>query len=253
MRVYFHPTCASSHKVIKELQRRGLLSSVELVNVSNVAAAGVFAEEIWSVPWIVEDGRPLATDPLDPEEAAEIVERRRARIPDDAVKGFMRAVLSSLYASSLVYVHGSLRPVMSRKFLQAALRSWLGGPDPNSTAELLMRDEGSLLSEYRPKIIRTLSYGMARVLWWSNGGAPPKEPPNEVQVAAWLLSTSSIGRAGLPDRPHTLADAARELAEAIKGDFDHLMRKVGDEQSAILGDVDYWRALEALRASPGNL
>ncbi|MGC9177915.1 MAG: hypothetical protein ACP5G6_05810 [Conexivisphaera sp.] len=250
MRIYYHPTCASSHRVIRELHARGLLPRVELVKVSHVATAGVMDDEIWSVPWIAEDGRPLATDPLDPDEAAGIVEHHRARVPDDASKAFMYAVLGSLYASSLVYVHGSLRPVMSPRFVQAALRSWLGGPDPTSGVESILREEGALLSEYRGKIIRVLSYGMARMLWWSSGGESPDELPGELQVATWLLSTASIGRAGLPDRPQSLRPAVRELTEAIRGDFDRLIRRVGEEQSSIMGDEEYWRLLQQATRSP---
>ncbi len=248
MRLYYHPTCASSYRVIKELHARGLLPRVELVKVSRVAEAGVMGEEVWSVPWISDGGLPLATDPLDPEEAAEIVGSRRARIPDDAAKAFMSAVLGSLYASSLVYVHWSLRPAMSPRFVQAALRSWLGGPDPASSVQSILREEDALLAEYRGKVLRVLSYGIARTLWWSNGGRPPDEPPDEREVAMWLLSTASIGRAGLPDRPQLLGPAARELAEALRADFDRVVRRVDEEQSTIAGDEGYWRLLEGKTA-----
>lgn len=242
--IYYHPTCASSHRVIRELSGRNLLPKVRLISVSR-AIPDVLGGEIWSVPWIVENGVPLATDPIDPEEAAGIVENGRAKIPDDGVKAFMSAVLSSLYATSLVYVHDSLRPVMSTRFAAAALRSALGGPDPRPVMESAARDERAILEKYRGKLVRVLSYGLMRIMWWSRGGSAPPDPPDEHYTALWLLSTVSLGRAGLPERPQRVLDVARELADAMKGDFDRLTERIGYEQSEIMGDMEYWGLLAA--------
>lgn len=248
MRIYYHPTCASSYRVLGELSRRSLLDRVELVRVSHVAPTRALAEEIWSVPWLTDDGGPLATDPIEPEEAASIVELGRARLPEEPVRAFMSAVLASLYASALTYVHGSLRAVASRRFAEAALRSRLGGPDAGELIGTILREDPALVEDYRGKLMRTLSYGVVRTLWWAGGGVRPEEPPSEREVGLWLLSSASLGRVGLPDAPHTVASRARELAEAVRSDFERLARKVDEEQSAIMHDSEYWALVRRTRA-----
>ncbi|MGC8556367.1 MAG: hypothetical protein ACP5NG_05135, partial [Conexivisphaera sp.] len=125
------------------------------------------------------------------------------------------------------------------------LRSRLGGPDPGPVLASVARDERALLEAYRGKVLRVLSYGLLRALWWANGGEPPGEPPGEREVALWLLSTASIGRAGLPDRPQLAARRSRDLAEAVRGDFDRLAKRVDEEQRAIMEDAEYWEILDA--------
>ncbi|MEB3862081.1 MAG: hypothetical protein GSR84_07675 [Desulfurococcales archaeon] len=241
--ILIHPTCATSYKVVKHLHSKGLLDRVELAPTSRPASA--FKARVWSVPWIIVDGIPAATDPVTPEEAESIVREGRAEIPEDPEKAFMETVLHSAYAASVAVVHDSIAPVLDEDLASAALRTPLGGPDPGQ-----LRVDDNLYREWRNMLVRALAISLVREIWWTTRGHPPSiEGLGNLEALAgtWLLAKASIGRAGLPGDPSRgEAVGARELAEFLSKAYKSLVRRIEREQKTILGDREYWRLVEDL-------
>ena len=187
--VYFHPTCASSRKLIKGLVERGYSGRVRFVDLTKPVKL------VWSVPWVEFKGKPTATDPVSVEEVVEILEGR-ARPPKHVLSAFVRTLIHSMYASSLAYLHRSLEPVMDPEFLSAATRHPLGGAPPEEVKRVVLSREEEVLKRYEGDLEYTLAVGYVRYLYWSGG-----REPEERELALWLLTHASFGRVGLPWDP----------------------------------------------------
>lgn len=245
VRIHIHPTCMTSYRLVKKLYEENLLGKVKLVDTSLVAPSRVLESGVWSVPWVSVDGAPAATDPVDPEEVVGIVVEGRAHLPNDPAERFMETVLHSMYASSLVYMHGSLKPVYSHSLASAAARSPLGGPEPGAVLRAVAERGEELLDKWIDAFMRVLGIGYVRTLWWAAGGGPGElEPPSQTQVAVWLLSAASMGRVGLPWKPYLDSGKVRRLATFIEKGFKGLLNRVAREQETIMGDEEYWEILE---------
>ncbi|MEB3774147.1 MAG: hypothetical protein GSR86_04375 [Desulfurococcales archaeon] len=237
-----HPTCATSYTIVKHLHSKGLLEKVELLSASDMGI--VFKHRVWSVPWIMVNGEPVATDPVEPGEVEGIIEGSGIEPPRDPTLRFMETVLHSAHASSLALLWGSLDPVMDEDLIKAALRSPLTG----YTAKDL--DPSRIdYDEWMDKFGRALAISFVRELWWAAEGNPPQEPPPmdelRVYVRHWLISKASLGRAGIPLNP-LKNDYSRidSMARFLGASYKALLRRVKREQEAILSDELYWRILE---------
>lgn len=242
--VFFHPSCLSSKRLIMTLHREGLLTRVRFIDVSNVAGSGAMRFEVWSVPWLVYDGRAAAMDPIKPEEMLGIIERGEADVPRHVETAFVRAVLHSSYASACVYLHGSLEPVLSESLASAAVRHPFGGPSPGEVLERVRRAGPDLLEDLMERSLITLGAAYLRAVFWT--GDSDARPPDEGEVARWLLASVSIGRVGLPRRPIPDPGRVRRLAQHIRDDFSSLLERVSKEQEEVLGDEEYWSVLRGL-------
>ncbi len=243
LEIHFHPTCASSYRLVKHLHGAGILGRVRLLDVSLPGPSGAMYG-VWSVPWIVMKGRPVATDPIKPEEVEEFVLTGRMRPPRHTIGAFVRTLIHSMFASALVYLHRSLEPVMDPSFISAAVRTPAGGPDPGGVIDTLRRKEEEVLDRWMGDVAYTLAVGYVRTAYWASGrvrGEPAKE-----EVASWLLSTASIGRVGLPWRPGIVSDRVGKLVDLIREGKEELQEKVKREQETILRDDEYWEILRGI-------
>ncbi len=249
--MYFHPSCATSRQVIVGLKRAGLLERVELIPLTDGLHAIKFG--VWSVPWIIVDGRPAITDPTDAEEVVSTLMGSRPGVGDE-VEAFMNAVLHSSFATTVSLAHGSIDPVLDPDFISAAVRSPLTGADYMGIASSLAGEGIRLFVEWRDKLRRAAAVSFVRELYWaSNGSITPEEVASTatpMSVGAWMLAKASVGRAALPVRPH---GAAREDAEWIASFVSRaakgLLEKVRAEQEEIYGDVHYLKTLSRLGLS----
>ena len=244
--VYVHPTCAASYEAVKELARRGLLGRVEL---REATASAALREGVWSVPWILVDGRPVATDPVPAEEVAAIVEGSWSpRGGLDPLEAFAETVLHSAIAAAVAYLNRGLRQVIDEALVSAATRAPLRGLDPSSLArEIAARSQG-LYERWEDAYMRALGISYVRELWWATRGSLDRERLRELatpeNVGAWLLAKASIGRAGLPWRPLLEEERLERLAGFIRRGAAGLVSRIKREQERILGDEEYWRILE---------
>ncbi|NOZ88959.1 MAG: hypothetical protein GXO15_03450 [Crenarchaeota archaeon] len=243
--VYIHPTCATSYELVKALAGEGLLDAVELRDTSSPGP--VLRGAVWSVPWILVDGRPAATDPVSAEEAAEIIRGTWSRGVEDPVKAFMETVLHSAYAAALAYLHGSLRPVLDEALASAAVRAPLSGVEPRGVLEAVEAEAERLYGEWEDPIMRALGISYVREAWWASGGTLSRDQLRAAAapeaVGAWLIAKASIGRAGLPPRPLPPRERVERLASFIQRAAAGLLNRVRREQEQILGDEEYWRLL----------
>ncbi|MET1127884.1 MAG: hypothetical protein ABWW70_00995 [Thermoproteota archaeon] len=241
-----HPTCASSYRVVKHLDERGLLGRVELVVADKPSAA--FRYRAWSVPWVLVDGEPAASDPVSPEELERIIVEGKAGAPGSVEEAFMEAVLHSAYASSLALLWGSLEPVLDRDLASAALRSPLTGVKPEEALQRVGAEAERLYGEWSDKMARALGISFVREAWWALRGKLTAEALRDMAtpaaVGAWLLAKASIGRIGLPSRPLLREGPAEAIARFVRAAARGLLNKIEREQREILEDGRYWSILD---------
>ncbi|MGC9071757.1 MAG: hypothetical protein ACP5HK_03560 [Acidilobus sp.] len=244
--MYFHPSCATSHEVIVGLRMSGLLGVVRLISLergSDAVSLGV-----WSVPWIVIDGRPAVTDPTTVSEVISVLRGSRPSV-GDPLEAFMNAVLHSSFATAVSILHSSVSPVADPTFVSAALRSPLTGADASEVAQLAAAEGRQLFREWRDKLRRAVAISFVRELYWASGGSITAKETSSIttpaSVGAWLIAKGSVGRVALPARPEGAArEDAEWIAAFVRRTAKGLLEKVREEQEGIYGDREY---LETLR------
>ncbi len=224
-----------------------LLDHATLVATTDIGPVDALGQRIWSVPWIVIDGKPAATDPIEGDELEEILVQGRGREPLSVEEAFMETVLHSAYATALAYLHGSLQPVLDTALASAAVRSPLTRINPEMVIDIVKANKEGLYSSWEDKLMRALAVSYVRELWWASNGflerSQVEDNATPLQVAQWLLAKASIGRNGLPLKPFPDRDRVQKLASFIRRGAAGLLNKVRHEQEKILGDKDYWRLL----------
>ncbi|MEZ0394596.1 MAG: hypothetical protein ABWK00_06110 [Desulfurococcaceae archaeon] len=250
--IVVHPTCATSYEVLKRLAAKGLLDRVEVTVADSPA---MIRRGVWSVPWILVNGVPAATDPVTAEEVESIIRGASVSPPGDVAGAFMDAVLHSSYALSVVALWGSLEPAIDQGLVSAALRAPLTGANVAGALSLLREQASELYSKWEDAMARALGVSFVRDAWWASGGSLEPEALESIAsptaIGAWLLARASVGRVGLPPNPLGRGRrAAERISEFVVRGARGLLNRVRAEQGKILGDGDYWRLLEAVAGRP---
>ena len=244
LRIYVHPTCYSSYKLLKYLASKGLMGSVKLVSLAEPWEA--VSSGIVSVPWLSLDGEPAAVDPVDGEEVEAIIRGVKLNPPRDVLKAYMDSILASSYASSVALLHGSLEPVAFRSLAKAALRYPLTRLDPEPLLETVKSEGRSLYGDLEAKIARVVAVNYVRELYWASGGSlePGDLRVDRLSVAAWLIAKASVGRAGLPFNPvRANWDGVDIVVSMVESRGDSILEDVRREQATIYGDLEYLKLL----------
>ena len=254
VRVYVHPTCYSSYRLVKGLAEQRLLDRVELVDTSRHPLHAL-SEGVWSVPWVTVDGVPVATDPVTVEEVAAIIRGEGLEVSVDPVEAFMEAVLHSAYATAVALVYGSVKPVVEEGFVSAALRAPLRGLNPSKLAAELAARLEEVPGQWLDKLVRAAGVSLVRELWWGSQGALTLSELRSITprtVAAWLLAKASVGRVGLPPNPleENIAKIASRIASFVQRGAVGLVNKVRKEWEEIVSDKDYQKLLENRALAP---
>jgi len=240
--IIIHPTCATSYKIIKYLKAKGILDKVEVLNSDSPATT--FKYNVWSVPWILLDGEPVATDPIEPEELYSIINAIKINMNWNPTDKFMETILHSAYASSITLLHDSIKPVMDEDLIKAALRTRI---------TRLTREEIKVTRElyisWKDKLARALAISFIRELWWATQGNPPETLTKrelDTLIPIWLISKASIGRAGLPNNPAKTLHTTKPIIDFIQKTYKNLLKKIQREQETIYTDKEYWKTLNEL-------
>ncbi len=246
--LYFHPSCATSRDVILGLRMRWLLTRVELVPL--LRGSDAIRLGVWSVPWILFEGRPAITDPTDADEVVSALNGSRPLIYDP-LQAFMNAVIHSSFATSVALVNGSISPVADAEFASAAVRSPLTGIDPGKVADAVAGQGTALFLQWRDKLRRAAAVSYVRELYWASGGNASADDiaqhATPTSVGAWLMAKASVGRVALPPRPKGASrEDAEWIASFVRRSSKGLLEKVREEQERIYGDPDYVALLSEL-------
>ncbi len=245
MKIFIHPTCAVSYKLVRHLAERGKLDSVELVDVTDPRV--VLREGALSVPFVVYEGVPAATDPLDPREVEEMIEGVYEPSIGDPLEAVRDALIHSSFAAAVALLHDDPTVGLTRELVAAALRTPFTKLDPERVLQEVYARRLELWKEWRDMVARALGVSFVRELWWSlDGRLDPetlKEHVRRGAVRLWLLAKASIGRSGLPWRPSSMPDAVRSVERFVERGAVGLIRKIEREQKEIMNDEEYWRIL----------
>ena len=246
--VYIHPTCMSSYKLIKQLHLEGLLSKVGVRNTSRGAEA--MERKIYSVPWVLMGDNPVATDPVSAGEIKELILSGSISVKSSPRDLFVNSIISSAFMAAQVLLRKDVRVALEREFLEAALRSRVGGYEPRVVVEDVTGKGGELYETLEPFLARSLAYSYVRELLWAKGLG--SEPDFDIVsrkeiVGSWILAKASIGRAFLPNKPVIVGHSGVEaIAEIVLEKGEAIARSIREEQETIMRDEEYWNILESL-------
>ncbi len=248
--MYIHPTCATSYSIIKYLYEKNLIDRIKIINTSMVHRLPGF--KIWSVPWVVRNNKPVATDPVDGKELEALIEGNEIIIKD-LVNAFMSSVLHSVLASAIAALHSSIRPVIDVDLLNAATRGMLEDSEAVNVINELSSKSEILYEEWRERIARALSISFVRDVWWSHGGQLEHSDVEAIAtpgyIGAWLIAKAGIGRIALPDKPlllHTNTKTLNAMSRFIRSNVKGLVRKIEKEQKTIIDDGEYWNIINRI-------
>jgi predicted thioredoxin/glutaredoxin len=246
IKLYFHPTCATSHELIINLYKKGYLNKIEIYNLIKPLEKSF----IWSVPWLVEDNEPIGTDPISDDEVINIIENKNVYI-ENPEESFMMSILHSSYASSIAILHKDLSFLINDSLIKASIRYGFSGVDISNLKAAISKNKDRLFEEYRDKIRRALSVSFVRELYWSKSGKINSDDiikfSDPTVVGLWLLSKGSIGRIGLPKKPFVFDDIdVKEISEFVAKRGKGLLEKIKEEQENIYNDKLYWEIIEKI-------
>ncbi len=238
VKIVYHPTCATSHRVIKALLENELIDKVNLESIETPLPS--ITSGIWSVPWILVDGDPVATDPVEPDEVVALVrDGKPLEARGDPYEMLAEAILHSAFASAHVITASSLKPVLTGSFARAALRSRYTGYTLESLDPARLEE---LYAEWRGKFARALAFSFVRELWWSSQGSIEAETVKSIPLeafAAWVIGKASVGRIGIPVKPQPDMGALEEGYNMLVKGASRLIARIEIEQETILADEEY--------------
>lgn len=249
LRIYVHPTCYSSYKLLKHLMENGLINRVKVIDTSNPSLLDRF---VLSVPWVTIGSRTVAADPVSGEEVKLMIEGSYKPTIGNPLESFKVTLLSSSYASSIALLHGDLSYAAFRELVEASLRTPLTGLDPEEVLEIVRRDGVSLYEELEVRIAKVLATSYIRELYWASGGSLNEKDlrgrVDRVAVLTWLMAKASVGRLGLPSNPLTMAnrDGVEIIVNILEASGDKILSDVRREQETIFKDISYTSFLKSL-------
>lgn len=241
-----HPSCPVSRRVVLKLADEGLLDSVELLDARDPRT--VFEYGVWSVPWLIVNGVPTATDPVSEDEVVSLL--RGGEVPvRSPLEAFSDALIHSSFASAVALVNDNPLLVVERGFVSAAVRAPATRIDVDRAVQVIMeRLPGAWEEGLKDKVARALGVSFVRELYWARGGVTREELIEAVKggaVRLWLLGKASIGRGGLPWRPYRdIATVAEPVERFVERGAVGLIRRVERELKELEGDSRYWKLLE---------
>ncbi len=245
MRVFIHPTCAASYRLVKYLAEKGKLDSVELVDVSDPRV--VIRWGALSVPFVVYEGSPVAADPLEPREVEEMIEGVYRPVVEDAIDAVRDALIHSSFAAAVALLNDNPVLGLTRELVAAAIRAPFSALDPERVLQEVYSRRESLWGAWRDMVARALGVSFVRETWWGLGGDLDPDRlrtlVREGAVRVWLLGKASIGRAGLPWDPRRASRAVTLVERFVEKGAVGLLKKIRAEQETILTDEGYWRLL----------
>ena len=241
-----HPSCPVSRRVVLRLADEGLLENIELLDARDPRI--VFEYGVWSVPWLMINGIPAATDPLQEDEIVAILRGGEvpAREPLDA---FSDALIHSSLAAAIALINDNPLLVVDRGLVSAALRAPVTHADVDRAMQVVIDRLPHVWKEgLKDKVARALGVSFVRELYWARGGITREELIEAVKAGAvriWLLGKASIGRGGLPWRPYRDIMVVAEPIErfVVRGAIG-LIKRVEKELKELEEDSRYWKLLE---------
>lgn len=252
-KLIIHPTCISSYNIVKTLAGRDLLGEINIIVAET--PFDVVRYGVWSVPLLVVDEKPVAADPLTPEEVEAVLNHREIPVRNP-IEAFKDTVIHSGYLSSIVGLWGSIDPVLTREIVSIAVRAPLTKIDVDKALREISEKKNEVYRELLDVIHRTLAVGFTRELLWASRGELTEETLfktiNPLVVKTWLIAKTSIGRIGLPGKPWEISTGIEELiVEFIEKGARGILNKVKREYETLKNDSEYWEILERIRVRSG--
>ena len=253
-KLYIHPLCSLCYRIVKRLMMKNLVERVKILSVSTKVEEAITCN-VWSVPWLIINDEYVIPSPISPEEVENYVKGdfslQTEYNVDSLLENFKNAVIYSLAASAITYLHKSLKPLLNTTFPKIASRIPILKPELRIKAlnELLQEigsNEDKIYSEIEDSVIKYLAINFVRERYWLVGDTTG-ENISKYLVAHWLLAKATFGRVGLPyPAPVNLLNNVNELYSEIVNNYSKYMRSVIFRLNMINRDTKYLEFISKL-------
>ena len=246
--LYFHPYDIESYRVVQELVKEKMTAKIDMVPA--VEPEVFDSNLLWSIPSVYDyNSYPLGFAPFRYGEVQAMITgswKESSFIMSDEDQ-LVSTVLKSPLASAIILVHGSYKPLIAKcSFLEGALRLKLRGAECEEKKRELMKEADRLFRESWRTAAISLAYAFAREYYIGNGfyGDPlDLERVTPRLAAAWLVSTASVGKAGIPVSAINM-DYVEYMTSYINGMAEKMLDTIEYEFSTILMDKKYIEIVE---------
>lgn len=243
IKIVLHHTCKSSYTLYKAL--RGA-PGVEF-EMAGVPYFPYLRRYVLSVPAVFKNGELVLLDPVEPDDVIALRDGKAQKELDidEAVENFVRGIMASQALLATVMLYKSVKPVLDPDLVSVLSRARYHLQE-RKTLQILERireKEGELLSEHWERLVKLLTFGLVREMYWLGIDVGEVEKSH---VKMWILAKATLGRLGLP---HPKPAVPNEVADAVYATLRESGRryldKVTEEQSIILGDADFLSLIQA--------
>ncbi|MEM0145994.1 MAG: hypothetical protein QXY52_02625 [Conexivisphaerales archaeon] len=196
IRVYYHPACYTSYRLLKAISDNNMTKLVELIDMS-VNYHLAISRQILTVPLIEKNGKQIYGGPIDIEKALSLISNGNLSINIENVKeALVLAISDSAAISSILYSYGSVKPLNEfYGFLNSSTGIALDKMQKKKIKEIyrIVNEDNQLYNEVEGKMIANLAYNKVRESIYMNINDQTQE-----SFIMWFVSKASIGRAGVP-------------------------------------------------------
>lgn len=250
-KLYVHPYCISSYKVIKYLLKRNILNKLTIVSLVN--GDTLFLEKIVpSVPALEINNKIVAIDPLEPEFIGRIISKMdiSTYIPlnsEQIIKRFLDSILASSYlVIHLYFGRISLRNIINSSFTEYALRIYFSNLDLKRIKEVLLDRIDYIQSKISDIIPNIVAINYLRDLLIVNGFKVNRDEAISIEkIRLWSLAKNSIGRSFTLLLDHVVKNNMKyfTVLDILRRKFDVYYDKIIDEYNMIRGDENVYKIL----------
>ncbi len=230
VKIYYHETCPTSVELLNKLKNLGLLSSIELINVSEHPFFSL-SDGIVSVPAIFIEGKLLDFGPINIGEVVDnikfyletgkiVLEHVKGFNVEDAVKRLRRIVYDNLFLACNVYIREDLTWLLDSPKIIQLLN--LDNEGKENLLKHLKSEQQRYLKDMEEKLLKVLRYNLLLELRLLFGEQKTNDSVKKLSieyVMHWLIARSSVARISLvnPSKVN-LKEKAEKLLQFIKSD-----------------------------------
>lgn len=245
VKVYVHPTCPASVKLMLKIKDEGLSAEVELIDISKRPYAA-FEKGILSVPAVEISGNIIVQGVVH-DRAIEFIRRGRAETlkyadVQELIDRFTAGILESFAVTAWAYVNWSLTPILeNRQFVSSVIGVY--GNDYHTIAPRLKLQveerENELLRNMSDSMIRSIAYNAVREMYWMNTHPTTsrelEKRVSEATFTHWIQVRGCIGRVGLNLRPATgsLHNRIRKAYRYLVEKYEEILPRIIREQEKV--------------------
>lgn len=243
-----HAYCPSSYAVVKYLVDKGLHDMLEIVPL-NPGNRVSLLRVVPSVPALMDYGRIVAIDPLEPEfiEAILLEKDLRSYVPvkeHEIAERFVKSARSSGYIMLYTLLGGlSLEELVSSEFADMATRTYFSGLSRGYIRGVIISRTETIERELAEASVRSVAYSFLRDVLVSIGGSDIGRFVNYEVLKLWSTAKLSQGISNTPLRESSADSRIQKVLEYLGEHYGEILKSVENFLAKLSSDTEVYMLL----------